>query len=55
MTQETTNQQKSQTNRRKGITFECKLCGQNKPLDNMKKLPQFFPPVFCCSDCAKKY
>jgi hypothetical protein len=38
----------------KEITFKCKYCGEIKPLDDMRTVTRFFPPVVACSDCAKK-
>jgi len=38
----------------KEITFKCKYCGKDKPLDDMRTLTRFFPPVVACRDCAKK-
>ena len=42
------------TKETKEITFRCKYCGNMKPLDEMRILTRFFPPVVACSDCEKK-
>jgi len=36
------------------ITFKCKYCGKHKPLDDMRTLDRYFPPVIACSDCERK-
>jgi hypothetical protein len=38
----------------KEITFKCKFCGKSKPLDEMRVLTRFFPPIVACRDCEKK-
>jgi len=38
----------------KEITFRCKYCGKNRPLDDMRILTRFFPPVVACPDCERK-
>lgn len=38
----------------KEITFECKFCGMTKPLDKMRVLTRFFPPMVACRDCERK-
>ena len=38
----------------KKITFKCKFCEKSKPLDEMKILTRFFPPIVACRDCEKK-
>lgn len=39
---------------KKEITFRCNYCGQDKPLEDMRTLARFFPPVVVCRDCEKK-
>jgi len=36
------------------ITFKCKYCGKTWPLDEMRTLTRFFPPVVACRECEKK-
>jgi hypothetical protein len=36
------------------VTFKCKYCGKHKPLDDMRTLDRYFPPVIVCSDCERK-
>jgi len=38
----------------KEVTFKCKYCGETKPLDDMRTLTRFFPPVVVCRECEKK-
>jgi len=49
-------QEKEQSNsdETKEITFKCKYCGKNWPLDDMRTLTRFFPPVVACPDCEMK-
>jgi len=35
-------------------TFKCRYCGKDKPLDDMKALTRFFPPVVACRECERK-
>jgi len=37
----------------KSITFTCKFCGKPKPLEDMRILERFFPPLIACIDCWK--
>jgi hypothetical protein len=37
----------------KKITFKCKLCVKEKPLEEMVVLSGYFPPVISCRDCEK--
>ena len=39
--------------RRRGITFTCKFCGEQKPIEEMKVAMRFFPPLPVCRDCWK--
>jgi len=36
-----------------GIMFTCRFCGKQKPLEEMRVLTRFFPPVPACRDCWK--
>lgn len=33
------------------LTFRCRICGQVKPLSQLRELRRFFPIVMACSDC----
>lgn len=35
------------------ITFKCNFCEEEKPLNEMRILNRFFPPVVACRDCEK--
>jgi len=37
----------------RGITFTCKLCHNEKPIEELEVLTRFFPPLPCCRDCRK--
>jgi len=47
-------QEKASSDETKEITFKCKYCGKDKPLDDMRTLTRFFPPVVACRDCERK-
>ena len=47
-------EEQSDSNETKDITFKCKYCGKDKPLDNMRMLTGFFPPMVACRDCEMK-
>jgi len=36
------------------ITFKCKFCGKDKPLDEMRTINRYFPPIVACLECEKK-
>jgi len=36
------------------ITFRCKFCGEEKPLDEMRTLTRFFPPLLACRECERR-
>jgi len=54
MTTEVLKSKQSEVKETKEITFRCKFCGKTKPLDEMRTLTQFFPPIVACRDCEKK-
>jgi len=54
MTTELLDSGQSEAKQTRGITFRCKFCGKTKPLDEMRTLARFFPPVVACQDCEKK-
>lgn len=47
-------EEQSDSNETKDITFKCKYCGKDKPLDDMRMLTGFFPPMVACRDCEMK-
>ncbi len=56
MTTETIKKEQSEQSEKEAreITFKCKFCGKDKPLDKMRAISRYFPPVVACSDCEKK-
>lgn len=36
------------------LTFKCRMCGQVKPLSQLRELRRFLPIVMACSDCDDK-
>ncbi len=40
--------------RPKGLVFRCRFCGEDKPLNDMRMLTRFFPPLPACSECEKR-
>jgi len=56
MTTETLKKEQSEQSDKKSreITFKCKFCGKDKPLDDMKAVNGYFPPVIACSECERK-
>ncbi len=36
------------------LTFKCRICGQVRPLSQLRELRRFFPIVMACSDCDEK-
>ncbi len=37
----------------KPIMFKCQFCGENKPLNDLQIMRQFYPVLSACKDCAK--
>jgi hypothetical protein len=35
------------------VTFKCGLCGEQKPISEMKIIKRFRPVIFVCLDCEK--
>ena len=35
------------------VTFRCRVCGNDKPIEEMKVLTKYFPPMVLCKDCEK--
>jgi hypothetical protein len=54
MTTRISEREQSEAKELREITFKCKFCEQNKPLDEMRTLTRFFPWAVACQDCAKK-
>ena len=54
MTMETVNKEQPETKETREVTFKCKFCGNTKPLDEMRVLTRFFPPIVVCPECEKK-
>jgi len=46
--------EKASSGETKEVTFKCKYCGKTWPLDDMRTLTRFFPPVVACRDCERK-
>ncbi len=38
----------------KKVTFKCKYCGKTRPLEEMRTVTRFFPPVVVCRECDQK-
>jgi hypothetical protein len=38
----------------KEITFRCQNCEKYKPLEDMRTVTRFFPPMVLCQDCEKE-
>jgi len=36
------------------ITFRCRGCDKYKPLEDMRTVNRFFPPLVLCRDCEKE-
>jgi hypothetical protein len=36
------------------IMFRCKYCRESKPLDDMRTLTRYFPPLVACRECERK-
>jgi hypothetical protein len=37
----------------RGIAFTCKFCGKPKPIEEIRVVKRFFPPLAICKDCWK--
>ena len=35
------------------VIFKCKVCGSEKPIEEMKVYTKYFPPMVLCKDCEK--
>ena len=36
------------------LTFRCKFCGEEKPLDEITTITRFFPILVACRECKRK-
>ena len=44
---------KQETPGKKDVHFKCKCCGENKLLNELVTMRQFFPPISVCASCAR--
>jgi hypothetical protein len=35
------------------VTFKCRVCGKDKPIEDMRTVARFSPLLIVCSDCNK--
>jgi hypothetical protein len=35
------------------VTFKCRLCGKEKPIEDMRTVSRFSPVLIVCNDCAR--
>jgi hypothetical protein len=35
------------------VTFKCRLCEKDKPIEDMRTVTRFSPVLIVCSDCNK--
>lgn len=38
----------------KGTEFTCRFCGAKRPLEDLRVIYRFSPPLVVCADCEKK-
>jgi transcription elongation factor Elf1 len=38
-----------------GVTFKCRLCETQKPIEEMKVVRRFRPVIVVCQECEKKF
>jgi len=43
----------AQTEEPKPIVFKCQFCGENKPLNDLQIMRQYYPVLSACRECAK--
>ncbi len=36
------------------VTFKCRVCEKEKPLQEMRSVTRFVPVLIVCQDCARK-
>jgi hypothetical protein len=54
MATEAEKKEQSEAKETREITFECKYCGKNRPLSDMRTSTRFFPRIMACRDCIEK-
>jgi hypothetical protein len=54
MTTETLKKEQSEAKETREITFKCQYCGNDKPLEDMRRIDRFIPPLIACRECEKK-
>lgn len=54
MATEVENEAGAKAKKTKKVTFKCRFCERDRPLDEMMVLTKYFPPVVLCRDCEKK-
>jgi len=37
----------------RAVTFKCRICGENKPIEEMRTISRFFPMLVVCQGCEK--
>ena len=37
----------------KEVCFKCRVCGKDKPLQDMRTVTRFVPVLVVCQDCAR--
>jgi hypothetical protein len=35
------------------VIFKCRLCGKDKPIEDMRSVTRFVPVLIVCNDCAR--
>ena len=35
------------------VTFKCRVCGKDKPIEDMRTVTRFVPVLIVCQECAK--
>jgi len=53
-TKEPQEKEKPDLNETREITFKCKYCGKEKPLNDMRMITLFFPPLVACQECERR-
>ncbi len=48
--------EKEQTPRKESteLTFKCGICGQIRPISQLREVRRFFPLIIACSECDDK-
>ncbi len=37
------------------IKFKCRVCGRERPIQEMRTVPRFIPQIIACEECANKF